>query len=163
VHSAGTGITSHVFNVDKAQINTIVPSTAAAKMLAYIQLLARSDAAIETDNSTELGEINADGGSGAGNFSAQTDSVEALQAAAASKTGYKLASNGLDSITTTGPAGVASNFREMVVQTWRRFFGKATMTSTALVTYDDAGTTAATTQTLSDDSTTQTQGKASSV
>ena len=51
----------------------------AAKLLAYIQLLARSDAAIETDNATELTEINADGGSGAGNFSAQTDAVEALR------------------------------------------------------------------------------------
>jgi hypothetical protein len=82
--------------------------------------------------------------------------------ATASKTGYKLASDGLDTVSTTGPSGVASNFREMVVATWRRFFGKATMTATALVTYDDAGTTAATTQTLSDDSTTQTQGKAAS-
>lgn len=51
----------------------------AAKLLAYVQLLARSDAAIETDNATELTEINADGGSGAGNFSAQTDAVEALR------------------------------------------------------------------------------------
>lgn len=49
------------------------------KLLAYVQLLARSDAAIETDNSTELTAINADGGSGAGNFSAQTDSVEAIR------------------------------------------------------------------------------------
>lgn len=51
----------------------------AAKLLKYIQLLARSDSAIETDNSSELTAINADGGSGAGNFSAQTDSVEALR------------------------------------------------------------------------------------
>lgn len=51
----------------------------AAKLLAYIQLLARSDAAIETDNATELTEINADGGSGAGNYSAQTDAGEAVR------------------------------------------------------------------------------------
>ncbi len=51
----------------------------AAKLLAYVQLILRSDAAIETDNATELTEINADGGSGAGNFSAQTDAVEALR------------------------------------------------------------------------------------
>ena len=50
-----------------------------SKMLKYVQLLARSDAAIETDNATELTAINADGGSGAGNYSAQTDSVEALR------------------------------------------------------------------------------------
>jgi hypothetical protein len=78
------------------------------------------------------------------------------------KTGYSLAANGLDSITTTGPAGVAANFREMLVQVWRRFFGKVTMTADTLTTYDDAGTAVATTQTLSDDSTTQTQGKAAS-
>lgn len=51
----------------------------AAKLLAYIQLLARSDAAIETDNGSELTEINANGGSGGGDFSSQTDSEEALR------------------------------------------------------------------------------------
>jgi hypothetical protein len=51
----------------------------AAKLLAYIQLLARSDAAIETDNATELTEINANGGSGAGDYSAQTEAQEALR------------------------------------------------------------------------------------
>jgi len=51
-----------------------------SKMLKYFQLALRSDSAIETDNATELTAINADGGSGAGDFSAQTDSGEALQA-----------------------------------------------------------------------------------
>ncbi len=51
----------------------------AAKLLKYIQLLARSDAAIETDNATELTAINADGGTGGGNFSSQTDSEEAIR------------------------------------------------------------------------------------
>lgn len=50
-----------------------------AKLLAYVQLLARSDSAIETDNATELSAINADEGSGAGDFSAQTDSIEAIR------------------------------------------------------------------------------------
>jgi hypothetical protein len=50
-----------------------------AKLLAYVQLLARSDAAIETDNATELAAINADGGSGAGDYSAQTESQEAIR------------------------------------------------------------------------------------
>lgn len=76
------------------------------------------------------------------------------------KTGYKLASDGLDSISTTAPAGVASNFREMLVQVWRRFFRQTTMTATQLKTYDDAGTGTLTTQTVSDDGTTQTQGAA---
>jgi hypothetical protein len=51
----------------------------AAKLKAYVQLLARSDAAIEADNSTELAEINNDEGSGAGDYSAQTDSIESLR------------------------------------------------------------------------------------
>ncbi len=74
------------------------------------------------------------------------------------KTGFKLASDGLDSISTTAPSGVASNFREMVVQTWRRFFKKSTLTSTQLKTYADDGSTVLTTQTVSDDLTTETMG-----
>jgi hypothetical protein len=50
-----------------------------AKLLAYVQLLVRSDAAIEIDNATELTAINADGGSGAGDFSSQLESNEALR------------------------------------------------------------------------------------
>lgn len=49
------------------------------KLLKYVQLLARSDAAITTDNATELVEINANGGSGAGDFAATSDSQEALR------------------------------------------------------------------------------------
>jgi hypothetical protein len=76
-------------------------------------------------------------------------------------TGYSLAATGLDAITATAPGGVASTFPQMVVQLWRRFFKKSTMTSSALVTYADDGSTAETTQTVSDDGTTQTQGAAS--
>jgi hypothetical protein len=50
-----------------------------AKLLKYVQLLARKDAAIATDNATELTAINANGGSGAGAFSNQTDAEEALR------------------------------------------------------------------------------------
>ena len=49
------------------------------KRLAYVQLMTRRDAAIETDNATELAEINRDEGSGAGNFSSQTHSTEAVR------------------------------------------------------------------------------------
>lgn len=73
----------------------------------------------------------------------------------------RLTANGLDDVLTTAPTGVAANFREMVVQTWRRFFKKATKTSTQIKTYADNGTTVVTTQTVSDDSTTETQGVAS--
>lgn len=77
------------------------------------------------------------------------------------KTGYKLAADGLDTISTTAPTGVASNFREMVVAVWRLFFKKVTETADDRKTYGDDGTTVLTTQTLQDNGTTQTQGPAS--
>ena len=73
----------------------------------------------------------------------------------------KLSAAGLDSITTTEPTGVATTFRGMMVQLYRRFFKKVTQTATALKTYKDNGSTVVTTQTISDDDTTQTQGVAS--
>lgn len=77
------------------------------------------------------------------------------------KTGYALSSTGLDSVATTAPTDVASNFREMLVQVWRRFFEKATRTSNTLSTYADNGTTVMTNQTISDSEGTETQGAAS--
>ena len=81
------------------------------------------------------------------------------------KTGFKLASDGLDSVATTAPTGPAANFREMIVQVWRRFFKRSTRTYSGgtqqIVTYADNGTTPVTTQTISDDGTTETQGVAS--
>ena len=77
------------------------------------------------------------------------------------KVGFKLASDGLDAVATTAPTGPASNFREMLVQVWRRFFKKATLTATQEKTYADNGSTVVTTQAVSDDGTTQTQGDAS--
>jgi len=50
------------------------------ELLGFVQLLARSDAAITTDRNTELSAINTDEGSGAGDYAATTDSLEALQA-----------------------------------------------------------------------------------
>ena len=76
------------------------------------------------------------------------------------KAGYALSANGLDSISTAAPVGVASNFREMLVQVWRRFFKKSTLTATQLKTYADDGATVSTTQGVSDDGTTQVQGAA---
>lgn len=79
IHQGGTGNASHVFNVDKCQVNSSLASTTAAKLLSYVQLLARSDAAIEGDRSTELAEINGNEGSGAGDYSSQADSQEAAR------------------------------------------------------------------------------------
>lgn len=76
-------------------------------------------------------------------------------------TGIVLASNGLDSISTTAPTGVASNFREMFVQLWRRFFKRATKSATDIKTYADNGTTVVTTQAISSSGDDETQGAAS--
>lgn len=72
-----------------------------------------------------------------------------------------LSSDGLDSVATTEPSGKASNFREMVVQLWRRFFGKTTLSGTQLINYKADGVTAATTQTVSETRGLQTQGESS--
>lgn len=82
-----------------------------------------------------------------------TGSVGSVTAgvAVSDKTGFKLASDGLDSIAVTAPSGVATTFPGMVVQTWRRFFRKATRTATELKTYADNGSTVVTTQAVTDD------------
>lgn len=61
----------------RAELTTDITSIL-SKLLKYFQLLFRSDAAIATDNATELTAINADEGSGAGDFDNTSDSVEAL-------------------------------------------------------------------------------------
>jgi hypothetical protein len=49
-------------------------------LVGFFQLLARKDAAIQTDRAAELALINQDEGSGAGDYSAAADSLEATQA-----------------------------------------------------------------------------------
>ena len=76
--------------------------------------------------------------------------------------GVVLAAAGLDSITTTEPDGTADNFREMVQLVYLRLFGKVEQTSTSLILRQTAdGSTAVTTQTLSESGGTATQGVAS--
>lgn len=77
------------------------------------------------------------------------------------RTGFKLASDGLDSIAVTRPSTVAATFPQMLIQLYWRFFGKVTKTSTQIKNYAADGSTVVTTQTISDDNTTQTQGAAS--
>lgn len=78
------------------------------------------------------------------------------------KTGYVLAANGLDQISVADPGGAASQttLPRLIVALWRRFFKKSTLTATQLETYADDGATVNTTQAVSDDGTTQTQGAA---
>jgi hypothetical protein len=85
--------------------------------------------------------------------------VDAVQATI-DKTGYKLAADGLDAIATSPPNGPATTFREMVVQTWRRFFRKATKNATTIQTYADDEQTVLTTQAIGDSDGNETQGSA---
>lgn len=104
--------------------------TAAA---AYAVLAATDTAAILVDTGTTL--------------QAELDGIQStIGAAGAGLTAVSLASTGLDAISTTAPSGVASNFREMVVQTWRRFFKRVTKDSDEIKTYADNGSTVLTTQ-----------------
>ncbi len=79
------------------------------------------------------------------------------------KTGYSLGAAGLDAISVADPGAPASvtTLPRMIVALWRRFFKKSTLTATQLATYADDGTTVNSTQPVSDDGTTQTQGAAS--
>jgi hypothetical protein len=79
----------------------------------------------------------------------------------ADKTGFALSSDGLDSVSMTAPTGLASNYREAMVQLWRRFFKRTTKTATTITTFADNGSTVITTQTISDSAGTQVQGPAS--
>jgi hypothetical protein len=75
------------------------------------------------------------------------------------KTAYKLAADGLDSVTAS-VTGVATTFPAKIEQLWRRFFKKADRTATAIQTYADNGTTVLTEQAISDSEGTETQGAA---
>jgi len=137
-------------NINNAALGTTTAQTGDA--YAVVTNATYGNSALETlvdGLETDVAAILADTG---------TDGVVV---ASTSKTGYSLAATGLDSITATTPTGVATTFPQKLVQVWHRFFGKVTMTSTQLKTYDDAGTGTLTTQALADDGVTQTQGKAS--
>lgn len=63
-----------------------------------------------------------------------------------------LSSDGLDNISITEPTGVASTFREIIIQVWMRFFNKVTKNSTTITTYNSLGEIN-TTQSISEGST----------
>lgn len=72
------------------------------------------------------------------------------------KTGYSLASTGLDSVSASVPNGRPTTFPGWIMWLCRRFGNKVTATSSVLTVYKDDGTTVNTTQALSDDGTTTT-------
>jgi len=74
------------------------------------------------------------------------------------KTGYKLAADGLDSITATESTGKPSNFREWVMWLVQRFRRSKMNRSTGKITVEKEDGTAVTEQEFSDDGTTQQLG-----
>jgi hypothetical protein len=125
---------------------------------------------------TVLSGVNVDATTGTLAFLAPQDVADAMKLAPtsgrpaagsvmdslANKTGYKLAPDGLDAVDTTAPSGPAANFRQMLVQLWRRFFKKAILDHAAgtLVTYADDGASVLTTQVASETQQVETQGPA---
>jgi len=63
-------------NASKADVSALAT---AAKLLNYVRLLARKDPEVRADLSTEVAEINADTGTGAGSYDNETDSGEAIR------------------------------------------------------------------------------------
>lgn len=74
-----------------------------------------------------------------------------------------LKSTGLDAISATQPTGPATTFRQMVIQTWMRFFNasKLDTNTNTIVCYATNGSTVVTTQAVADSGGIQTQGVAS--
>jgi len=77
------------------------------------------------------------------------------------KTGYKLASDGLDAVAPAELSGPATTWAQKLDQLWRRFFKQAKLnrTTKTIKTYDDLGVEL-TSQAVDDDGVTQTQGDA---
>lgn len=165
-HAYTTAVATHAYAINSAG-NTIVDGgqfTSAASGAGDAYDLRQTAGTLVRDGvqyTTSTGTIS--DAPGLEDIKAKTDSLnftgDDVKATLDSET-VKLASDGLDSVATTEPAGVASDFREMLVQTWQRLFKKSTMTATEVKTYKDDDITVATTQVVSDVGGTQTQGKA---
>lgn len=86
-HVGGTAISSnsaanwHTLYENDGSVSTLELANVATlyKLQRYVSLLARADAAVETNLSTELGEINTDYGGGAGDYEAVVESHEAYR------------------------------------------------------------------------------------
>lgn len=144
---------------DNTSVVAVVPSAPAPTTASYLDSVASVTGNVGGNVTGSVGSVVGAVGSVTGNVGGN---VVGSVASVTSKTGFSLAATGLDLITATDPGGVATTFPQMVVALWRRFFKKTTKTPTQIKTYDDAGTTVRTTQTISDDgSGNQTQGVAS--
>lgn len=141
--------------------NVAVASRASilSKLLKYVQLLARSDAAIATDNATELTAINADGGSGAGDYDNQGGALEDKPTAA------QVNAQVLDVLVTdtfAEPANVpaaTSSLKDKLCWMFTVSRNKVTQTSSTTTLKNDADDGAIATKTVDDDGTTYTSGE----
>lgn len=80
VASIPIGVRDFFWNGTAIEYRATAGTVATAdKLLAFIQLLARSDTFITSDRATELDEINANQGSGVGDYAATTESQEAIR------------------------------------------------------------------------------------
>ncbi len=78
---AGASVSADIASI-KTDTGTTIPgllTTLTTKIRKFFQLSLRKDAAIATDNATELTELNANGGSGGGGYFSTTDSQEAIR------------------------------------------------------------------------------------
>lgn len=78
---AGASVSADIASI-KTDTGTTIPglfTTLTTKIRKFFQLGYRKDAAIATDNATELTELNADGGSGPGAYSNITEAQEAIR------------------------------------------------------------------------------------
>lgn len=128
----------------------------AASIATSTQTAAILDAVGVVDTVVDAIKVKTDGLNFAGTDVKATLDGEEVTPTAASKTGYKLASDGLDSITATEPSAKPSTFPGWLMWLVQRF-RCSEMTASALTVKTEAGATV-TTQALSDNGTTQSVG-----
>ncbi len=89
--------------------------------------------------------------------------TDGVVVASASKSGYALSATGLDALSIAGPSGPATTFRQMVVQLWKRFFGKVEYDKEngTIKTYEDDTVITTQTATTEEGTGNQSQGAAS--
>lgn len=109
--SAGAVATASALSSVATNVSTLLTRIPAAlfsgitSLANWLRLMARSDAAITTDAATELGEINSNEGSGAGDFAATSESLEAVRDHIGDGTNLTEAGGDGDHLTEAGGTG----------------------------------------------------------
>jgi len=144
-------------------------------MLGYAQLICRSDAAIAADRAAELAAINADEGTGAGDYANETESNEAMRdrgdLAWSTATGFSTLDTAdvnaevVDALATdtyaepSGVPGATISLASKIGYLAMALRNQCTVSADFKTFYDDAGL-AQWRKALSDDGTTYTEGEA---